>query len=199
MSHKPLKLMIPAITLLFAGASHAQQPAGEFTQQAKHEHGAVTLNLAIEGNSLAVELEAPAINVVGFERAPRTADERAAMSAAAAWLFSGAGMIGVPKAAGCRRDSASLEVPDWAKSTSSRDHAHDHDHDHDHGHDSGEDHADYRASIRYTCSDPAALAWVEVWGLRKLRDVSAMTVNIVTTASQKSVSTAKPDERIALR
>lgn len=197
MSHKPMKSMLPVVTLLFAGASHAQQPAGEFTQQAKHEHGAVTLNLAIEGNSLAVELEAPAINVVGFERAPRTAEESAAVSAAAAWLFSGAGMIGVPKAAGCRRDSASLEVPDWAKSSSNREHSHDHDHEHEH--DSGEDHADYHASIRYTCSNPAALAWVEIWGLRKMREVSAMTVNIVTTSSQKSVSTVKPDERIALR
>lgn len=192
-----LKSLSPAITLLLITASQAQQPAAEFRQEAKHEHGAVTLNLAIEGNSLAVELEAPAINVVGFERAPRTAEERATVSAAAAWLFSGAGMIGVPKAAGCRRDSASLDVPDWSKSSGNRDPAHDHDHDHEH--DSGEDHADYRASIRYTCSNPAALAWVEVWGLRKLREVSAMTVNIVTTTSQKSVSTVKPDERIALR
>ncbi len=192
-----LKSLAPAVTLLLIAASQAQQPAAEFRQEAKHEHGAVTLNLAIEGNLLTLELEAPAINVVGFERAPRTAEERAAVSAAAAWLFSGAGMIGVPKAAACRRDSASLEVPDWAKSTSSRDHAHDHDHEHEH--DSGEDHADYRASIRYTCSNPAALAWVEIWGLRKLREISAMTVNIVTTTSQKSVSTAKPDERIALR
>jgi hypothetical protein len=201
MRQPTLKALSPALTLLLIAASQAQQPAAEFRQEAKHVHGAVTLNLAIEGKSLAVELEAPAINVVGFERAPRTAEERAAVSAAAAWLFSGAGLIGVPKAAGCRRDSANLEVPDWSKSSDNREHSHDHDHDHDHEHEheSDQDHADYRASIRYTCSNPAALAWVEVWGLRKLREVSAMNVNIVTTTSQKSVTTVKPDERIALR
>lgn len=189
MSHKPLKSMIPALTLLLAGASQAQQ--------AKHEHGAVTLNLAIEGNSLAAELEAPAINVVGFEHEPRSEAERARAAVASSWLSSGAGLLGVPKAAGCRRDSAQLQAPTW--SASSKDHDHDHAHEHEHEHEADEGHADYRASVRYTCSNPAALAWVEVWGLRKLLGVSELTINIVTSTSQKSVTTVKPDERVALR
>jgi hypothetical protein len=197
MSHKPMKSMLPVVTLLFAGASHAQQPAGEFTQQAKHEHGAVTLNLAVEGNSLAAELEAPAINVVGFEHEPRTDAERASAAAASAWLSSGAGLLGVPKAARCRRDSVQLQAPTWSKS--SKEHDPDHAHDHDHEQQTADAHADYRASIRYTCSNPAALAWVEAWALRKLLEVSALTINIVTTTGQKSVTTVKPDERIALR
>lgn len=197
MNHKPLKSMIPAVALLLASASQAQQPAAEFKQEAKHVHGAVTLNLAIEGNSLAVELEAPAINVVGFEREPRTEAERASAAAAAAWLSSGSALLGVPKAAGCRRDSAQLQAPTW--STSGKDADHDHDHDHAHDHEAGEDHADYRASARYTCRNPEALAWVEVWGLRKLLEVSSMTINIVTPTGQKSVTAVKPDERVALR
>lgn len=195
MSHQPMKSMLSAVTLLLAGASHAQQPAGEFTQQSTHEHGAVTLNLAVEGNSLAAELEAPAINVVGFEHQPRTETERASAAAASAWLSRGAGLLGVPKAAGCSRDSAQLQAPTWSKSSKD----HDHEHDHEHEHEADEGHADYRASVRYTCSNPAALAWVEVWGLRKLLGVTALTINIVTPTSQKSVTTVKPDERIALR
>ena len=116
---------------------------------------------------------------------------------ASSWLSSGAGLLGVPKAAGCRRDSAQLQAPTW--SASSKDHDHDHAHEHEHEHEADEGHADYRASVRYTCSNPAALAWVEVWGLRKLLGVSELTINIVTSTSQKSVTTVKPDERVALR
>jgi len=195
MKIRSLKSLTPAAALLLIAASQAQQPPAEFKQEAKHEHGAVTLNLAVEGSSLAAELEAPAINVVGFEHEPRTDAERARVAAASAWLSSGNALLGVPKAAGCRRESAQLQAPEWSK----KDAGHDHDHDHDHERESGEDHADYRASIRYTCSNPAALAWVEVWGLRKLLEVSELTVNIVTATNQKSVTTVKPDERIPLR
>ena len=38
-----------------------------------HVHGLGTLNLVLEGETLVVELDGPAANFVGFERAPRTA------------------------------------------------------------------------------------------------------------------------------
>jgi hypothetical protein len=184
--------------LLLATATVATTPlaAQEFKQEAKHVHGQVTLNLALENDVLAVELEAPAINVIGFERAPRNAAEEKVVRDAAAWLSAGRALLGVPAAAGCRRVEAGVEAPKWSDAKNKGTGKHDHDHEH------GDDehaHADYRATARYTCSNPAALAWVEVWALRQLRDVTEVTVNVVTPEMQKSVRTSRADERIALR
>ncbi len=184
--HKMLTAL--ALPLLLAGAAHAE----EFTQKGKHEHGKVTLNVAVDGNVLSAEIDAPAINVVGFEHAPRDAADRKAVADAQAWLSSGARILGVPANAGCRRTDVKLTAPEWTNATGAEEHEHDHEHE-------GEDHADYRVSVRYTCSQPAALAWLEPWALRGLREVTELTVNIVTPTTQKSVTTARADERIALR
>jgi hypothetical protein len=188
--------------LLLATATFGTAPlaAQEFKQEAKHVHGQVTLNLALENDLLSVEMEAPAINVVGFERAPRDAAEEKMVRNAAAWLGAGRALLGVPAAAGCRRFEASVEAPKWsdAKGKDAGKHDHDHDHDHEHG-DEEHAHADYLATASYKCSNPAALAWIEVWALRRLRDVTEVTVNVVTPEVQKSVRTSRADERIALR
>lgn len=192
--------------LLLATASVATAPlaAQEFKQEGKHVHGQVTLNLALENDLLSVEMEAPAINVLGFERAPRDAAEQQLVRDAAAWLGAGRSLLGVPAAAGCRRVEASVDAPKWedtkGKAGDKHDHSHDHDHGHDHAHgDEEHAHADYLASATFKCSNPAALAWVEVWALRQLRDVTEVTVNVVSPQVQKSVRTNRADERIALR
>lgn len=186
--------------LLLATAPLASAPlvAQEFKQEAKHVHGEVTLNLALENDMLSIEMEIPAINVVGFERAPRDAAEEKVVRDAAAWLGAGRALLGVPAAAGCRRVAASVEAPKWSGARSQAAGEHDHDHDHDHG-DEEHAHADYLATASYKCGNPAALAWIEVWALRQLRDVTEVTVNVVTPAVQKSVRTNRADERIALR
>lgn len=186
--------------LLLATATLATTPlaAQEFKQEAKHVHGEVTLNLALENDVLSVEMEAPAINVVGFERAPRDAAEEKVVRDAAAWLGAGRALLGVPAAAGCRRVEASVEAPKWSDAKGKDAGKHDHDHDHEHG-DDGQEHADYRATASYKCSNPAALAWIEVWALRQLRDVTEVTVNVVAPNGQKSVRTSRADERIVLR
>ncbi|MFO1427935.1 MAG: DUF2796 domain-containing protein [Steroidobacteraceae bacterium] len=50
--------------------------ADELAAQHVHQHGHVTANVALDGSRLTLEIEVPAINVVGFERAPRDAAER---------------------------------------------------------------------------------------------------------------------------
>lgn len=196
----PRTLTTIATLLLAAAPLAAQDAAQPFKQEGKHVHGQVTLNVALENDILAIELEAPAINVVGFERAPRDAAERRVLSDAGAWLAGGSALLGVPAAAGCRRVEASVTTPDWAQSKGKTKDAakHDHDHEHEHG-DEAHAHADYLASASFRCATPAALAWIEIWALRQLRDVSEVTVNIVTPQVQKSVRTARADERIALR
>ncbi len=88
--------------------------AEEFEQHAAHEHGKVTVNVAVDGATLTAELDAPAINVVGFEHAPRDAAESARIEAVNRWLAAGAGIVGVPPAAGCRLARVEYSAPAFA-------------------------------------------------------------------------------------
>jgi len=56
-----------------AGASYAQQ-----RQAGAHEHGRGTLNIALEGTRLSMELEAPGADIVGFEHRAKTKKQKAA-------------------------------------------------------------------------------------------------------------------------
>jgi len=78
-----------------------------------HEHGIARLGLAVDGTRLTVDLELPAESVFGFERAPRSAEERATVAEALDRLRTGgAGLIAFPDGAICALDSAEVEAPE---------------------------------------------------------------------------------------
>jgi hypothetical protein len=175
------------------------QPAG-FEQRGRHEHGAVIVNVALEGATLSVAVESPAINVVGFERAPRDAAEKARVAAADRWLASGTGIVGVPAAAGCSRTRVEYAPPKLGDGA-----GHDHDHAGDHDHDAKGDaaeaqaHADYDARFVYTCANPGALAWLDLWLAQRLLAVESIEVNLVVPGGQSQRRLAPGQTRVPLR
>jgi hypothetical protein len=179
--------------------------AGSFEQRGVHEHGRVTVNLVVEGATLSLELDAPAINVIGFERAPRNAAEQRRVADVDAWLRSGAGMLAVPTAAQCTRASVSYQPPKpassakTAKSAKQAQHDHDHDHDHDHAQHDDHDHADYQARYSYNCRNAAALQWADLTLIARLVDVEAVEVNLVTPSGQSQRRLTATDRRVPLR
>jgi hypothetical protein len=192
-----LRFAVALAATLAAPATGAQDSAG-FTRHAAHEHGKVTLNLAVEGGELAVEVESPALHVVGFEHAPGTPAERAEAEAAARWLKAGSGILGVPNGAGCVLRSAEVSLPEFGKA-GGKGHTHDHDHGHDHEGEAQGAHADYGARYRFACRNPAALAWVEPWVLRRLRGVEVARINLISPTGQRQLDAREPATRIPLR
>jgi hypothetical protein len=152
--------------------------AEEFEQHHAHEHGKVTLNVAVTGPALVLELDAPAVNVLGFEHAPKTDAERAASASAAALFQSGRELIGTPKTARCRFVGAELTQPTWA---------------------SHDEHADYEARLTYDCADPRSLTWFEPWFMQKLLHVEALRVNLITPTGQRTELSKTAHARISLR
>jgi hypothetical protein len=173
---------IAAFSLSQSPPALAQQsptpPEQGFEQHRAHEHGAVSINLALEGNELVVELEAPAINVLGFERAPRDAAERAAAAAIESWLRSATAILGVPAAAACRKRAVEFNGPRW---------------------DDAAGHADYDVRFTYDCRTPAALSWAELWLLRRLKNITRVEANVLTATRQERVTLSGADTRVTLR
>jgi hypothetical protein len=153
-----------AIAALVASVAVATATrADEFTQHAAHEHGKATLDVAVDGGVVEIRLDSPAVNVLGFEHAPRTPAEKQAVDAAAALLGARSGPFAFPVAAKCGLVSAELRAPDWRTP--------------------GE-HADYEARWKFSCAAPAALAFVDATFVTSLQLGTQIDANVVTDTLQ---------------
>lgn len=72
--------------------------------------GTGKLLIESDGAELRIRLEGPALNMVGFERAPENAAERETLSLAAENLHAGEAMIRLPSRAGCRLEHADVDA-----------------------------------------------------------------------------------------
>ena len=161
--------------------------AEEFEQHAPHEHGKVTINVALEEKLLVIELDSPAVNVVGFEHEPRTDGERAAVRTASDLLKSGQGLFGTPQDALCLFEGADVKAQ-WEQSHEM------------HGtHEEREHHADYEARFTYRCEAPSQLTWIEPLLLDKLRNVTEARVNVATATGQRSEIVKSGHGHVSLR
>ena len=117
-----------------------------------HVHGESRMGLAIEGNILEVELESPAHDIVGFERMPKTAEQRAAVKRALAVLKDGSALFRFSPGAGCALQGAEVETPLAGAAHGKK----------AHGHAEEEEHSEFHAHYRFRCAEPGRLKGVEV-------------------------------------
>lgn len=124
-----MKRTFPLIIALAATPAVAQ----ETRQMEAHEHGSGSLNIAAEGNALAMEFRAPGADIVGFEYAPESEADQAKVAAAVEALEAPLDLFVLPEAAGCSvtETHAALELEG---EDAHEDHGDHEDHD-DHGHD----------------------------------------------------------------
>jgi hypothetical protein len=106
-----------------------------------HVHGEGSLEVVIDKGTLSLRLELPLDVAVGFERAPRNDQEKAALAAAQQALADPALFSPTP-AAGCKPEPARIEMPKFDGKRPA-------------------DHADIDATYEYRCATPAALKSVE--------------------------------------
>ncbi|MCY3677068.1 MAG: DUF2796 domain-containing protein [Gemmatimonadetes bacterium] len=109
-----------------------------------HEHGIARLGLAVDGASLTVDLELPAESVFGFERAPRSAEERTTVAEALDRLRTGgASLFAFPEGVTCAVDSAEVEAPEGFEGDQAGEDQPPHeDEGHEHAEDEGHEHAE---------------------------------------------------------
>ncbi|WP_298842378.1 DUF2796 domain-containing protein [uncultured Roseobacter sp.] len=122
--------------------------AEETRQMDAHEHGVGALNIAVDGTTVLMELTAPGADIVGFEYAASSAEDRRAVDAAVAALATPMDLFVVPAAAGCSVTAAraALELEEAHEDHDGDAHGHDdHAHDDAHGHDDHDDHDDHAA------------------------------------------------------
>src|SRR5690606_41437008 len=79
--------LLPPLLLLLGGMAHAHDHRShEHDPLQAHVHGEARLDVALEGRLLELELHGPAVNFLGFERAPANAREQPRLNAVRDYL-----------------------------------------------------------------------------------------------------------------
>lgn len=76
-----------------------------------HEHGVSAAKLAVDGDTVEIELRSPGADIVGFEHKPATEADKAAVKKAAGILTKGADLFVPAPAAGCRLVNSDVDAP----------------------------------------------------------------------------------------
>jgi hypothetical protein len=146
-SEYPAPTVLPWVLALALVLPIAYAGAAEHRSHGAHAHGLARLDLAMEGGLVLIGLESPAANIVGFEHAPASLEERAALDRAMATLKDGARLFHLPAEAGCRLVEATVETPLAGEAGEAA---------------GAEAHADIDAEYRFECAEPDRLVQMEL-------------------------------------
>jgi len=165
------------ISLLALAAPGALATDG-FRQLDSHSHGHGTLNIAIEGKLVEMELDIPGADIVGFEHRAESAEDKAAIDRAKAKLQNGAALFVLSPEAGCEQERTSVRL------IAEED---EHDDKHDHGPGSketdtdGDGHAEFRALFRFGCAAPDRIVEIKFPFFHVFPNSQELQVQMITS------------------
>ncbi|WPO46880.1 DUF2796 domain-containing protein [Pseudomonas sp. S1Bt23] len=182
-----LALPFALLPLAIAHAAEKHDHDHEHGSLGAHEHGVARLNAALDGQTLELELESPAMNLVGFEHAASTDADKAKVAAVRAQLEKPLALFSLPPAAGCVVAQQELESPLFG------DKPEDHDEDHDDaksagGHEHHHEHSEIHAHYQFTCATPGALKSLDLAGVFKTFPATQkIQVQLISPSGQQGV------------
>ncbi len=171
---RPRAWIAAALALVLLGGLN---PARAEKAGHAHQHGAVTVSIGIEADTVTLLVEAPLDSLVGFEHAPRTAAQKRAAQALLARLRSPAGLFQPDAAAACQIgafevDGGVLEATGAAPS---------------------DGHADLDATYTWTCASPQALRSLDLAGLMQAAPrIERVSAQIASPQGQFKAALKRP-------
>jgi hypothetical protein len=175
-----------ALALFFA---LAVPPVASLAAPHAHEHGAVKLDVAIDGAALTIGLEAPLDSLIGFERAPRNDQERRAADEVLTRLRSGAGLFSADAAAQCTLAKVAVQAPvldPGTKSSAKTAEAKD-------------EHADLDATFEYKCAQPQLLRTLDVGLFETFKHIQRIDVQVAGPKGQLKSTLKRPARSVPLQ
>jgi hypothetical protein len=185
-------MMAIAATLFAVSATAAS--AETVRQLGPHEHGHGTLNLAIEGETVQIELEVPGADIVGFEYEATTPEDQAKIEAAKETLSKPLALFALPEAASCKVTAAKIAL-------AAEDHdAHEHEHDADAEADAHEaEHSEFHAHYALSCANAAAITTIAFPYFDAFPNSQELDVTLITEKAQKAFEVSRGNALIDIR
>lgn len=189
-----LLLLTLPLALLPLAPAHANEHAHEHDHDehaslGAHEHGNASLNIALEGNTLELELDSPAMNLLGFEHAAKSADDRAKLASVKRLLEQPQQLFTLPTAANCQIAGSELHSPLFESGD-----------EHEHDKQAGEhEHSDIEAHYQFSCANPQALDSVSLAGLfKQFPGFEKLQVQLIGASGQSGKTLTPSDSLLPL-
>lgn len=195
---KPMKAstLIVVLSVAAAAPSFAHE---EHRELGAHVHGHGTLNIAVEKTRVSIELEAPGMDIVGFEHSAESAEQKAALTKAKEQLADPLALFKVPAAAECKLADAKVELESEGEHAHGKDDkAHDHYHDHGdkdgHDHDGKSGHNAFQVTYALECAKPESITSITFDYFKAFAGAKELDVSVVTEKAQNKfeVTREKP-------
>lgn len=213
-------LLLASVALDVRAENHEER-----RQLDSHVHGVTRMNIAVEGNSLAIEVESPAANIVGFEHRPNNEKQERAIADALSLLEAGDVAFVLPDAAGCQLTEANVQTSyddeegdgeHREGEAHSEDEHDDEDHhegeeahsdgDEHHGeeahadgdeHHDEETHSEFAAEYLFACSAPDQLVEMDVKLFEQFSGIEEIEVQLVSESGQTAVELTPEQSRLS--
>ena len=216
-----MKPTFPALVALLATPAFAESAR----EMDAHEHGVGELNIAVDGDTVAMEFHAPGADIVGFEYEAKSAEDRATIDVAVAVLAKPLDLFVFPVEAECSvtKASAGLESEedhdehddhdDHAEGENHDEHGHDDHENHaedeehnEHGHDDHDDHAEaeashteFHAEYTLTCGNTDALSGIVFAYFQTFENALELEVQIITASGAQAFEVERDMPMLDLR
>lgn len=170
---------------LLASAALAAAPfALQAQSQPAHVHGQIKLDVVVDGPTVVVTMESPLDNFVGFERAPRTDDEKKTVDEAVAKLRAADTLFTIDPAGNCKLGPVDLRAPVLGLGATP-------------GGAPTAGHADLDATFAFNCASAAATRFIDVGLFTTFKGPRQIEVQIAAPQGQFKRTLKRPNARIA--
>ena len=160
-----------------------------------HTHGYGELNVAIDGQKVALELNSPAFNIVGFEHSSETDKDKATIKNALSILNDGSELFLFPAIAGCRLVNVNV-VSSLIEAQHSVHKEHDSDHkdqasDHKtskhEDHSNNDIHSEFHANYQFQCDVIEKVNTIQVMIFKHFPNTRQLNVQMILPNRQSAM------------
>ena len=159
-----------------------------------HVHGKASLNLVLDGQSLFIEFESPAYNLVGFEHEPKDQIQQKEVQDTLSLLSRPRKVFGFSAQAGCLVESVSVTTTmagvgkntvGYEEEHHEEEHHEEEHHDHSDGDSTNkESHSEFKANYLMTCSEPEKLRTIEFKFFKEFLNLKSVQVQWINGEGQ---------------
>ena len=187
------------IAAMIYALSACQAAAKMERQLGAHQHGHGTLNLAIAGQTINMELEVPGADIVGFEHKAEAAENKAGIEEAEKTLAQPLALFTLPDAARCKVASAKVDLVGETKPE------HDEEQDAHVGHAQQDEHraeathSEFHAQYSLACSNVEAVTTILFPYFNVFPNSKELTVTLITEKGQKAFEVNREHAFIDIR
>ncbi|SFP66870.1 Protein of unknown function [Ectopseudomonas composti] len=193
-----LLLALPFALLPLTAAQAHDDHDHEHGSLGAHEHGVASLNVALDGQALELQIDSPAMNFVGFEHAAKSDADKAKVAAAKAELEKPIELFGLAAGA-CQVTKQELESPLFGDHDHHHeDEAHEHEHADANEHEHEHEHSDIEASYQLSCKQVDALKQLDLSELfKRFPATQKIQVQLIGPSGQQGVELTPAQPRLS--